>query len=287
MNSGRKVQQPIFLLGSPRSGTTMLGQLLAAHPQVAYWEEPRPIWSLGNAYLPDDVLDESHCRPAVARKIDQHFHQFLERSHRNRFMEKTPSNTLRVRFLQALYPDCRIIHIYRDGRAVVASSLKMLQTPPAKGRILARLRETPIESWPALAMLFYRDVIMRRLRGGQKPYWGPRPPQWRDWLDLPPALMLARQWKALVTQARADLAALPASNWIECRYEDLLQRPAEVLPELLAFAGLPPETGVMELAHQIINPERIDAWKDLMDAEMQSLIEPELEPLLAELGYLP
>ncbi len=257
-----QVRAPIILVGCPRSGTTLLGRLFAAHPDVAYWEEPRPIWSLGNESLPDDVLDERRLTPRIARRIDGAFHRFLKKSGKSRFAEKTPSNLLRLRFIHALYPDCRIIHILRDGRPAVASMLERLSKPPRRHRVWARLRETPLSAWPALVPLFFRDVIARRLRGGRKAYWGPRPPGWKEWLSLPPERMVARQWRSLMEIGLRDLHALPPENWIEIHHDDLLRDFSHTLPKLLEFASLPPSDEVMALAKKIIDPDRAgtDAW---------------------------
>jgi len=285
MTARQKVQAPIILVGSPRSGTTLLGQLFAAHPEVAYWEEPRPIWSIGNAYRQDDVLTAEDLTPGIARAIDQRFHRFLSQSGRSRFAEKTPSNMLRLRFIHALYPDCRIIHIYRDGRSVVSSSLRMLEKPPDRGRILARLQETPLRSWPAMGSMFLRDVLLPKLRGGRKSYWGPKPPGWEAWTELSPAAMMARQWAALMKIGRADVRSLPEDAWMELRYEDLLAQPESHLLSMLEFAGLPAATEVSELAAKNLNADRVDAWKTEADPEVIAQVEAEAGAMLQELGY--
>ena len=82
-----------------------------------------------HAYRSHHELSAEDLTPAIARYIDRRFGRFLERSGRSRFAEKTPSNCLRIPFIHALYPDCRIINIIRDGREVVASTLKMQARP--------------------------------------------------------------------------------------------------------------------------------------------------------------
>ena len=70
MSAGNRIQSPILIVGSPRSGTTLLGKILSSHPEVAYWEEPRTIWSQGHAWRGDDVLMEADLTPSIARRID-------------------------------------------------------------------------------------------------------------------------------------------------------------------------------------------------------------------------
>jgi len=281
----RHLKRPIILVGCPRSGTTLLGQLFATHPDVAYWEEPRTVWSTGNQHLPDDLLGEKHLTPEIAAEIDQRFTEFLNQSGRTRFAEKTPSNMLRLPFIHALYPDCRIIHLYRDPRPVISSALRLLESPPNLNRITSRAREAKPRDWPGLAALFFRDVFARFLRRGKKPFWGPRPPGWREWQSLPPATMLSKQWCALIKTAQHDLQALPASSWMEIRYEDLLTDHSRILPELLNFAELEPSSEVNDLANQIIKPDRAKLWRNTLSPDLQREIETETVSILAKLGY--
>lgn len=271
----REIRRPILIVGSPRSGTTMLGKLLSQHPDITYWEEPRPIWSQGNAWRADDRLVASDLTPAIAKRIDRRFSRFLADSGRVRFAEKTPSNTLRLPFVHALYPDARIVHLVRDGRAVVASMLRMLEKPPDRGRVLARLRETPWRDLPALAPLVIRDVLRPKFSGKkQKPWWGPRPPEWREWLDLPTPIKLARQWQTLVATAREDLQSqFPSEQWIEVRYEDLVRSPEEWLRSIGKTLELSVEESFLEKTLAEIRPTSLDAWKSELSREVIDQIE--------------
>jgi hypothetical protein len=282
MNARNRVHSPIIIVGSPRSGTTMLGKMLAAHPEVAYWEEPRTIWSQGHAWKGDDVLTESDLTPSIARKIDDRFSRFLSDSGRSRFCEKTPSNCLRLRFVHALYPDAKVIHLIRDGRAVVASMLRMLEKPPDSGRVRARLRETPWRDLPSLAPVFFRDTIGRLTRGGRKSFWGPRPPGWREWLSLPEAARLARQWSALVDSARRDLNLFPAENRLEIRYEDLVARPDECLGQVISMTALAESAEFLAQKSAI---RKIEEGTRHLGAKELDYIETEAGWLLRELGY--
>lgn len=284
----RRIREPILIVGCPRSGTTMLGNLLAKHPDVAYWEEPRTVWSRGNAWQSDDRLLAEHLNPAIAGHIDRRFHRFQKQSGKSRFAEKTPSNTLRLPFIHALYPDSRIIHIVRDGRAVVNSMLKMLATPPRRGRILARLRETHWRDLPALLPLAGRELTRLRSADRRRSFWGPRPPGWEQWLDLPAPLMLTRQWGAMVKTARSDLQLFPEDQRLEVRYEDLLADPIRWLDEIRQLTDLPPTSeafGAAAVASISKNPAQ--RWRQQLDPETVHVIEEEAGGILAQLGYHP
>jgi len=279
-DGNRQIHEPILIIGSPRSGTTLLGNWIGRHPEVAYWEEPRTIWSQGNAWRPNDKLGAENLTPRTARRIDDRFFHFLTESDRSRFAEKTPSNCLRLPFIHALYPDARIIHLVRDGRAVVASMRRMLAKSPDRGRLAARLKETPWRELPSLAPFLVRDVITPRFRKGGKAFWGPRPPGWQEWLDLPVPVMLARQWRILVETARADLALFPESQRCEIRYEALVAKPNETLALVRDTIGLP------QFAEELKpKSDRASAWQNELDPETVRLIEAEAGDCLENLGY--
>ncbi|MFK5921791.1 MAG: sulfotransferase [Verrucomicrobiota bacterium] len=273
------------MVGAPRSGTTLLGKLFAAHPDVAYWEEPRTVWSTGNQNLPDDLLNEKHLTTKIATEIDQRFSAFLQQNDKTRFAEKTPSNMLRIPFIHALYPGCKIIHLHRDPRPVIASALRMLNSPPDLNRITARAREAKLRDWPGLSALLFRDTLARLFRKGNKPFWGPRPPGWQDWLNLPPVTMLCKQWCALIQTAQHDLQQLPPDSWLGLRYEDLLKNHKKTIPNLLEFVNLPPSSEVTDLANKTIQVEKNDAWRQTLPSELQHEIEAETKTILNDLRY--
>lgn len=117
---------PILLVGCPRSGTTLLFNLLAEHQETAAIdEEGHVLWSAYNhprrhgwasdALGADDVTDveKRYVRSTLARFPGG-----------ARPLDKTPKNVLRVPYLRALLPEATIVFVIRDGRATAASLLE-------------------------------------------------------------------------------------------------------------------------------------------------------------------
>src|SRR5688572_17089878 len=134
---------PILFIGTQRSGTTWMGSVLAKHPRLAYWPEPRHVWTRGNSYRPDDRLTAADARPRVARHIRDTFAHFVQERGKERLVEKTPSNCLRIPFLRAVYPDAKIILVVRDGRSVIRSTDEILEKGVPTDRMVQRALETP------------------------------------------------------------------------------------------------------------------------------------------------
>jgi len=279
------VKPPIILIGTMRSGTTWLGETFSRHPDLAYWPEPRHVWSWGHAYRPDYLLSAEDATPRIKRHIRKTFEDFVESRGAERFMEKTPSNCLRVPFIHKIFPEARIILIVRDGRAVIRSSREIARRGMPVGSIRSRALATPIWEWPAYApraaSAIWRKVTRRPLN-----YWGPRPPGWKRWVrEGPREVALAKVWSATITRAVEDVRALPESSAIEFRYEDLMRDPAPIMRRVVDFCELPGADDLVDEVVRSADASRADKWRREFDQETLDRIRPHMEPTLRWLGY--
>jgi Sulfotransferase family len=278
---------PIILVGSHRSGTTWLGEVLSRHPRLAYWVEPRHVWTWGNSYTPDDVLTENDATDKVKAHIRKTFAEFVEREGKDRLAEKTPSNCLRLRFIREVFPEARILMVIRDGRSVLRSTDEIMARGVPLKRVITRARETPLTEWPAYAGQAV-GTVYRRVTGKKLNFWGPRPPGWRDWLNEdPPDVIMAKQWAGIIGTAVDDADALDAQGCgvYRFRYEDLLNRPREIMTEACTFAELENPEPVIDFAEQTADPARASKWRTMLDKETLELVRPHMQPMLERLGY--
>lgn len=111
---------PVFIIGCARSGTSILGEIIAAHPRVEYVWEATAIWEgiAGVAADGSHRLDQTAATTSVSKALVD---AFAAPPGDTVLVEKSPRNTLRVPFLKAVFPDARIVHIVRDGRDVACS----------------------------------------------------------------------------------------------------------------------------------------------------------------------
>ena len=174
-----QLDRPIIVIGSPRSGTTLLGNLLGTHPQLAQLEEPRLTWKFGND-AKSDMLRAVDARPEVRQHIRQTFARAVRDADRQRLIEKTPSNSLRMEFVEQVLPGCIFIHTIRDGVESVLSIRKFWEQHARgvpKDKLVQRLREINLQRAPYYAKEFLRKAMPKQLAGiVGKPVWGPRIP---------------------------------------------------------------------------------------------------------------
>jgi hypothetical protein len=121
---------PIFVVGCPRSGTTMLRQILDSHPAISCGPETRFLWgmrgieernwsSLAGFGL---TLDEWHDK---VRELFESLHGNYARSQgKTRWADKSPDYALMLDYVEALYPQCQVVHLVRDPNDVVQSWIR-------------------------------------------------------------------------------------------------------------------------------------------------------------------
>jgi len=121
------IETHVFLLGFPRSGTTLLEQVLASHPQVEALEERETLIDAMRAYLaqPEDLDRLAQASDADLAPLRAAYwaraREGGARLDRKVFVDKHPLNTLKLPLIARLFPDARILFARRDPRDVVLS----------------------------------------------------------------------------------------------------------------------------------------------------------------------
>ncbi|TVQ60379.1 MAG: sulfotransferase [Phycisphaerales bacterium] len=283
--SEETLRAPIIVVGTHRSGTTFLGKVFRAHPDVAYWEEPRHVWTWTHNFKPDDVLTAKDATARVKRHIHKVFAEYTLSQGKSRFAEKTPSNCLRLPFILEVFPDAKFVHIYRDGRGVVRSTNEVLKKGPDAHWMAKRLKGTPIWEWPSYIPRAWRTIV-RKLQGKKMSFWGPRPPGWSGWAKRDPRhVMMAKQWVHTIEPVLAFRETVPPEQWIELSYEDFVKNAPEHTRRLMAFAGLRESEEPVKYVEERVDPTRQSKWREQMDAKTLEDIRPIIEPTLKKLGY--
>ena len=127
---GLDTERPVFIVGLPRSGTTLIEQILASHSQVYGAGELRYVRDTFEA-LPraTNRVDAApvRCVGTLSRDTCGHLAQaHLERLNRLngaalRVADKMPDNYLHLGFIATLFPRAKLIHCRRDLRDVAVS----------------------------------------------------------------------------------------------------------------------------------------------------------------------
>lgn len=247
---GRLDDRLVFVVGSPRSGTTFLAGAIGSLPGFVDLGE---IPSL-KAAVPELARLEPH---AAARRM----RRILALARRVglvgtvRAVEQTPELAHLVRVVPLAYPEARIVHLVRDGRDVVCS---LLEKP--------WLRHDQTRSDDA--GLAY---------GSHSRFWV-EPDRRDEFETATDARRAAWVWRRYVSAARSAQEAL------EVRYERLASDPTAVAAELGEYLEAPAEP----LATRLVRAHAGSVGRFRADLDETQLVEvlDEAGELLRELGYV-
>lgn len=283
------LDQPLIVVGAGRSGTTMIREALMQHPLVAGFEfEMNMMWRYGNALLDHDQLDpDRHLSPRKRAWIRAAFARELTAQGRERILDKTVANVMRLRYIAAVLPECRILHVIRDGRAVTASAMKRWRAVSSPGYAWTKSRTVPPRDLPLYALRAGVRALKRRLlRRAYSQSWGPRWPGFDDDVrTLSLARVCARQWRLSVESALEQQQALPPDAYLEIRYEQLVQHPEREFDRVREFFGLPGDDGFRAWTANEIHAGSLDKWRESLQGPDLEDVVSEGQPLLGRLGY--
>jgi hypothetical protein len=171
---GADSDAPIFILGLPRSGSTLVEQILASHPEIEGTMELPYIGALAAriATQGDDVIAK-----ADAAQVRAWGEEYLERAavHRRlgraHFIDKMPNNFRHIGLIRLILPHARIVDVRRAPMASCFSGFKQLFAEGQEfsydlnelGRYyrhyLALIRHFAVAAPGAVHTLIYEDLV--------------------------------------------------------------------------------------------------------------------------------
>lgn len=288
------LKPPILVIGGTRSGTSMLARVLGDAPGLVCWYEPNTLWRIGHAYRSSERATPADAKAWVKRRIRREFLKFQQANGGKRVVEKSPPNALRIAFVHELLPEARIIHIYRDGRAMLRSQIDRYEkfesynvaNSAHRDHIFGRLAITPWWEWPAYLPRF-AGGLARRILKKEVGWFGIRHPGWkRDRRTLNRTQVIARQWASALELSLPELEALPPGSWLNLRYEDVVSDPDPWFRRICAFCGVDPGEDYFAMVRERIHPGSLHKWKDELTQHELEQAMPIMEPMLRRLGYL-
>ena len=199
---------PIIIIGAARSGTKFLRDLLASAEGVqAVPYDINYVWRYGAEESPHDVLDPEILSTKRLNYIRNTIRQLSRAKPNDVMIEKTVSNSLRVPFVDKVFPDARYVHLIRDGHDVTESAMRQWQAKPEIGGLFKKLKSIPFGSW-TYVVWFAKNFLVGLAKGrGGGGIWGPRFPGVQAAAEkLSLAELCATQWRVSVETATVDLA---------------------------------------------------------------------------------
>jgi hypothetical protein len=296
--------QVIFIVGSPRSGTTLLENILGSHPEIADWYEPYYVWERFFSCEKDDVWRPRTPDERTKSLIRKEYRIFGDKSQKSAILDKSPGHVFNIPVIHSVFPEARWIHIVRDGRDVTLSIRKewnkrkrIVEDRDLKAFLktaAGMLKRQPFLRYKLMAVfheLKTRASIntlarLNKSRWDGKPGWGPRFEGWREFLQTHSELEYnAMQWVRSIEAAQRGLAELRPEQILEIRYENLIRDHRSTLSKIMQFLGYRPDESFFGSIPKVASENR-GKWRKGFSAEEIAQIKPVLNPTLKSLGYL-
>jgi len=266
-------ERPFFVVGKPRSGTTLLRFILSSHPRLHIppetgflpflgFDTDTPV-TAGQAHnllvrigrlnrgwaglvTDADAFYRSLPQPTLAHFLDELYRRKIAQWGAERWGDKTPSYVLHLPLLGRIFATAQFVHMIRDGRDVTLSAQK----------------------------------------------------RWGHWY-MDPYYLLAN-WVRHVEQGRKVGRTLPTDRYLEVRYEDLVQQPEVVARTVCRFLGesfYPQMLDHTRLARELVGPrghvevwqpistDSVQRWRTQMSSFEQKVADRVAGPTLVACGY--
>lgn len=274
----RKPVAPVFILGTGRSGTTILGVVLSMHRDVGFLNEPKAIWA---ALRDDEDLIGSYHRgkaryrlgaddasPDLRRAAHRIYGAYLRLSGTRRIVDKYPELIFRVPFVRQIFPDAKFLFLSRNGWDTCAS----------------------IDTWS--------ERLGAQVGRETHDWWGVNRRKWSLLVDqiVPEHADLAPHTETL--RGLRDHRAMAATEWIvtmregmrllkdypdavlRVDYETLCRSPQEILRSIAVFLGLREDDVFLRYGMDTLQPVSAKAPFDLPSSIRYAFFN-----TMEELGY--
>jgi len=239
---------PIFIIASPRSGSSILHQTLSQNKDLSslkreldeFWHQ----FTKGS-----DQLDETD----IASKDKRMIYTFFQLISRDRpFIDKTISNVLKIRFLHKLFLDAKFIFLQRKGQDTINSL---------------------INGWK------HEQFVSPWFKGQLKDWHFVLLPDWKELIDKPVSLICAQQWLYCNKEILKNKRLVPRSNQITIKYEDFIKNSIKITKSIFNFLDIQLDKETYKYAKElkplpsnVVTAPKKDKWKTENKKEITSLM---------------
>lgn len=299
------LDRPVFFVGMPRSGTTILFELFARHEALGWLSNYCQMWPrqlyinalcplldnkwirlrgnkkqygkvlLGNRYLP---------QPAEAYAF-WNYYTSMEFS-KDYLLGVSPPPKVRDKVITAVG---KVLAFQRKHR--FATKL----TGPGRIHFLNAIFPDALfinvirDGRPVVDSLL-RVPFWKEKGGFERPFWKNGLPEselatWEA-SGRDPAVLAALQWAYVVSSTRQEANELAASRYMEVKYEDFVLNPESTMRRLLEFCGLPHSKSIEDVDYGGVDVRNMNTkYTQASATPVVSRATEAMQPMLHQLGY--
>lgn len=312
-----KIKEPVYIIGCPRSGTTLLFTILRAAKE--FWSSHSESHYIWKSFVPDprDEMFSVYLKEEDYKEGDEKIieDEYLGRVFRTPFLREFSKYAFYNRFRKIFSP---LYFLWRKiivfARKNFGGKIRVLdKTPPNTYRIgflskafpdskfiyLTRNGITNISSlingWRSTGRFsfkfrnfydFNKDIKIKNYHG--KVWKFTNPPGWQEYLDKNLEEVCAFQWSSAHEKSLEAFKALDKSRFIQVKYEDLVANPPKVIQEICEFLGVDYSGEVKKNCESlpvVSTDSKPDPNKWLKNKDMIANVVSYIDPIHEKLGY--
>lgn len=272
-----RVERPVIIVGCSRAGTTLVYKAFSESRELGSLQrETHDFWAGLHPPAQRDwdshIIPEACASPAERAQVSRYFYVHTGKA---RFVDKNNQNGLCIPYLHKLYPEAHFIYVKRSA----GDNLNSL-----------------IEGWgKADEFATWADELPAEVKveGGRFRQWCFfLAPGWRDYLDAPVEQVSAFQYAAMNNAILDAKAGIPARQWTEVFYEELVRDPVTGFEQAFTDAGLAFDEQLRAYCRDVLSTPfnafseiRLDKWKDGRNADKVARVLPQVAAVERRMGY--
>lgn len=286
---GLELKAPIFVVGSGRSGTTLLYEILASHGDLAWvcnltnrlpflpqisslcrsqmFRKHRAFKPAMEAIKGFEYCGVSRFNPPmdlryaienpevfdlrkVTEKTQDYFQKHCDGFNCDRFVSKNTANSMRIELLNSIFPDAYYVHITRNPYSVVSSLLN-------------------VKFWPDLHLWWNEKTPLQLENDGGNKYE-----------------IAGTHWTKQIEQIIKAKQLVPGDRFLDVSYEELVTNSVTVVENIFDFCCLDfSKDTVNSLTSLNINSNSLEKWKTVDYLDNYKAANPAIRSRAIELGY--
>ena len=283
------MKSPVFIVGSGRSGTTLLYEIFAAHDSLAWvcnLTNRLPAIPQASVMCRSKVLQKHRAfKPAseaiqgfrycgvdeipvpldlenlrenpekydlqeVKNKTRDYFKKHCIGFGKERFVSKNTSNSMKIELLNQIFPDAYFVHIYRNPYSVISSLLN-------------------VRFWPDLTL-----------------WWSDNTPSQLEEQGINRYEIAGRHWSHQIDTIKKSKKTIESERFLEVAYEDLVVDLQQQVSKILNFCHLEYTDTFEKSMHSLnVNANSLDKWKTIDTSANYRAANPAIRDQAIELGY--
>jgi hypothetical protein len=301
---------PIIIIASTRSGSNLLKDVICKFPGCGTWnaENTNSIWKYGSALRLDDELKIEDVNKKVLNYIRGTFNKLSRKYGYKTIVDLSHGNSLRVPFVNEIFPQAKFVFIVRNGLDSVASGIIRSNKSVSLTFLFKKFKYVPLKN---MAFIFIRYILIYIKKFIFKEKIVYNLPIFKGMLRMHKSntkeQILATQWVKSYNMATNDLNNIHSERVYKLTYEDLVDDPKKQVRLLMEYLGydlsnksieaqigeicgnnmLGKETASDDMKNEKgFSTNSVGKWEQILNSEQVNSIMPIIEESMREIGYL-